>query len=163
MNNRQGSIWVVLVVVAICFQGLFIAGDRNESPGRVVADFTDAYYRYDASMADYMANGGVSDDNVNLVDSWIDTGTENAHERGFDLSMLKSKIYDVRTYTSDQTADSAKVRITAERRTSINPVFFVVGKLFHLGETHELDAEVDVVKENGHWRVIGKPFQLASL
>jgi hypothetical protein len=52
--------------------------------------------------------------------------------------------------------DFATVRITGKTRTAINPVFMVIGKLFHLGEYHPVDLTLDMVKEKGKWRVCGE-------
>lgn len=163
MNSKQGTVWIVLIVVAVSLQAVMVAADRCQTPGSVVSAFTDAYFRYDARMADYMANEGVTEENIDVVDNYIYQGTLTAEQRGFDLGMLKSKIFDVRTYTSDKTEEGAKVRITAKRRTHINPAFFIVGKLFHLGETQDLDTEIEVVKKDGQWKVAGQPFQLAAM
>jgi hypothetical protein len=59
--------------------------------------------------------------------------------------------------------NSATVRITGERLRSINPVYAIVGRLFFLIESHEIDETLTLVKEEGRWKVCGKPFSLSEI
>jgi hypothetical protein len=42
----------------------------------------------------------------------------------------------------------------------INPVFTIIGKLFFIGETYEVDETLNIIKEDGKWKVCGRAFLL---
>jgi hypothetical protein len=43
---------------------------------------------------------------------------------------------------------------------SINPVYGLVSKVFSLGESHEVEETLNVVKEADGWKVCGEPYAL---
>jgi len=83
-----------------------------------------------------------------------------ARDRGFDKIYLKSKLYYVMTHTTYLGDSEATVSISAKKRTAINPVFALITKLFHIGETHPFDEIIEIVKEDGRWKVCGSPLSL---
>jgi hypothetical protein len=58
--------------------------------------------------------------------------------------------------------NTAEVQITGERRRSSNPVFGAVAKIFLLGDTHKVEGNLTVVKEDDGWKVCGQPFSLTE-
>ena len=46
-------------------------------------------------------------------------------------------------------------------RTCIHPVFAYVASLFRLGQTHEFEETLELIKEDGKWKVCGTPYGLA--
>jgi len=73
---------------------------------------------------------------------------------------MKHKLYDIETETLSKKDNEAQVRITGKIRRSINPVYTIVAKLFDIGETHEVDEIINVIKEDGKWKVCGSLFSL---
>ena len=58
--------------------------------------------------------------------------------------------------------NTAQIQITGERRRSPNPVFGAVAKIFCLGDTHQVEETLTVVKEDDGWKVCGQPFSLTE-
>jgi hypothetical protein len=76
---------------------------------------------------------------------------------------MKNKLYHIETRTLSKSDNEAQIRITGKRKISINPVYVIVAKLFNLSETYEVDATVDVVREDGKWKVCGNLFSLPAI
>jgi hypothetical protein len=55
---------------------------------------------------------------------------------------------------------TAKIHLTGKSRVCINPAFMLVGKLFQIGRDHIVDETIELVKEDGRWRVCGGSFEL---
>ena len=73
---------------------------------------------------------------------------------------MKSKLYSVHTDIIAKSETEAQVRITAVRKRNINPVYTIVGKLFFIGKTYEVDEIINVIKEDGQWKICGQAFAL---
>jgi hypothetical protein len=76
---------------------------------------------------------------------------------------MRNQLSHISTELKMTDENNAEVRITGERLRSINPVFALIGRLFFLIETHEVDETLSLVKEDGRWKVCGKPFSLAEI
>ena len=60
-------------------------------------------------------------------------------------------------------SEHAEVRLHAKRRTSINPIFALIGKFFLIGETHVVDETIPVVKKDGRWKICETLFSLSKV
>ena len=76
---------------------------------------------------------------------------------------MRNQLAHVSTEIVMSEESKASVRITGERLRSINPVFALIGRLFFLIESHEVDETLTLVKEEGKWKVCGKPFSLSEI
>ena len=74
---------------------------------------------------------------------------------------MKSTLYAVHTHIIAESETEAQVRITARRKRNINPIYTIVAKLFFIGETYEVDEILNVVKEDGQWKICGHAFSLS--
>jgi len=59
-----------------------------------------------------------------------------------------------------QDGESATIQVKGKRRTQINPVYAYVAKLFGLGQTHTFEETLELIKEDGSWKVCGNPYGL---
>ena len=100
-------------------------------------------------MANYLCEESRTVDDVDTVAQYIYGMTQQAKKRGFDKPYLKSKLYNVMTHTTYSGDSEATVSISAKRRTAINPVYALVTKLFHIGETRPFDETLNIVKQDG--------------
>ena len=97
-----------------------------------------------------------------MVGDYINRVADEARASGFDLSYMRSKLIDLETNTRMVDDNTAEVHITAERERAINPIYALVGRLFFLIETQPVDATLEVIKEEGRWKVCGQPFSLPA-
>ena len=73
---------------------------------------------------------------------------------------MKNRLYHIQTQTISKKENEAQIRITGKIRVSINPVYAIVANLFNIGATHEVDDIINVIKEDGKWKVCGNLFSL---
>ncbi|MCG6892370.1 MAG: hypothetical protein LJE65_02090 [Desulfobacteraceae bacterium] len=159
-QNSRSTALALTILLAVFLQVLFVWLDGRETPNRVAVSFAKAYFKLDASMSRFLCSDLESADDVDVVDNYIHRTVNEAQQQGFDASWAKCMLYDIETHTLSQDPDSASIRLTAKRRKSINPVFTVVAKLFHIGETHTVDETIELTKEDGSWKVCSPAFQL---
>lgn len=151
---------LVVICIGIIVQLLLIPLDCINTPYKTAVAFTEAYLKIDPSMANYLCEDSKTVDDIDTVGQYIYGMTKQAKGRGFDKRYLKNKLYHVVTHTTYLGDSEATVSISAERRTAINPVFALIAKLFHIGETHPFHETIEIVKENGRWKVCGSPLSL---
>jgi hypothetical protein len=94
------------------------------------------------------------------VGDYLSRVADDARVVGFDLDYMRSRLYSVHTEIISQSDTEAEVRIHAERKRNINPIFTIVGRLFSIGETYSVDETLKLVKEDGRWKVCGRAYSL---
>ncbi len=149
---------IIVLIVGSFVQVLFSFADGRETPSRAVAEFSKAYFKVDQSMAARICTERLTSGDVDLVDEYIYMTAQKAKNLGFTTDFMKYKLYNIEIETLYQSDANAQVRITGKRRVAINPVYPIVTKLFNLGETYEVDETINVVKEDGKWKVCGNFF-----
>ena len=159
----QGSKFMTIisvVIIGIILQIFLGLADSKDTPTRTVTEFAKAYYNLDPSMGDYLCNA-FGDADVNLVQTFINSRADQARTLGFIPNYMRMWLYAAHTRIVSLSDDEAVVHFTAKGRRNITPIFTIVGRLFQLGETHEIDATINVIKENGKWKVCGQAFALS--
>ncbi|MBE9544611.1 MAG: hypothetical protein IMF02_08975 [Proteobacteria bacterium] len=149
-----------VIIVAFILQIVLIGADRHETPGTVAVDFSKAYFKLDADMADLLCSEMTEDDDVDVVDDYLNRVEVEARAEGFDPSWRKMALAHIELETEMVDENTAEIQITCERRRSINPVFGAVAKIFFLGDTYKVEETLTVVKEDDGWKVCGRPFSL---
>ncbi|MGD9973162.1 MAG: hypothetical protein AB7S77_08895 [Desulfatirhabdiaceae bacterium] len=152
MTRETSSALTLILMLTVFLQIVFIFADTRDAPDKAVRQFTSMYYKLDPAMTSLMCENLISDDE-NVVENYIQKAGIEASERGFDISYLKLQLYNVRTHIIKCDDTSAMIRITGEMKRGINPLFSYVGKLFFIGKTYPLDQTVNVIRENGKWKV----------
>jgi hypothetical protein len=160
-NSKYGPL-VVVICLGIVLQVILVFASCSSSPYDTAVAFTKAYFKLDPSMADYLCEESKTVDDLDVVAGYIHRAASAAKARGFDTGYVKSQLYNVITETTYISDTEAKVKISASRRTAINPVFAWVAKLFHIGGTYPFEATIDVIKEDGTWKVCGDPMAMAQ-
>jgi len=156
-DNRITGV-VLVVFFGIILQLLLGMADQRSTPGKTAVQFTKAYFSFDASMSEYICQELMEED---VVDKYIKQGAQDAQDLGFKLNYMRSMLYYIKTDIVSREETEAKIRITCERKRMINPVFTIIGKLFFIGETYEVDETLNVVKEDDKWKVCGQAFSLS--
>ena len=155
--NKVAAIILVLIVGSFVQVSFFFA-DNRETPGRAVAEFSKAYFKIDQSMAARICTERLTSGDVDLVDKYVFMTAQKAKDLGFNIDFMRNKLYDIEIETMSQSDTKAKIQIPGKRRVAINPVYPFVTKLFNLGATYEVDETINVVKEDGKWKVCGNFF-----
>ena len=155
-DNRITGV-VLVVFFGIILQLLLGMADARSTPGKTAVEFTKAYFSLDTSMSEYLCKELMEED---VVDKHINQVAQDAQVLGFKLNYMRSMLYHIETDIISEDESEAKIRITCERKRMINPVFTIIGKLFFIGETYEVDETLNIIKEDGKWKVCGRAFSL---
>lgn len=163
-NNRSIiSMVATVVIIGFILQVVFIYADKIDSPHKAAVEFSKAYFLLDkATMNKRLCNAQKTIDEVNIIDKYIQQTANEARQMGFELKYMKNSIYHIKTHTIPLGDAKAEVMLTCKKRRDINPFFTIVAKIFQIGETHEIDAMIPVIKEDETWKVCGKVFALPA-
>ncbi len=159
-DNKLISLALVILIGIIVQVGLFQL-DNRETPAKTAVKFTKAYFKLDKSMSKYLCKELAKEDGA-IADEFINREADKAIELGFNLQYMRSALYSI--HTEVETVDGSKVtvRISAHRKRYINPIYTMIGNLFLIGETYDVDETINLIKEDGKWKVCGKVFDLSS-
>ena len=149
-----------VIIVAFILQVVLIAADHHESPGKAAVEFSKAYFKLNTAMEQRLCGEMTEDEQSDVVKGYLYRMADQAKAEGFDVSWMKMVLSHIETETQMVDENMAEVRITCSRRRAINPVFAMVSKIFCLGETHEVEEILTLVKEDDRWKVCGEPFAL---
>ena len=148
-----------VIVLGLVVQAMMIGLYVIPAPYKTAVAFAKAYHKLDASMETYICKDSrFDDDDVNVTAQYINESSQAAKSRGFQKKYLKSQLYNIETHTTYTSATEATVTISAIRRTAINPLFALVTKLFCIGGSYPIEGTIDVVKEDGCWKVCANSF-----
>jgi len=148
----------MVIALGIILQIILIIADNGNSPDKVALAFTKAYFSLDKKgMAENICSELTKETDV--IDQYIQRVEKESKDTGFKL-YAKSLIYHTKTHFISVNDTQARVEISGERRYSINPVYTFVAMMFMMGDTYHFDETIDLVNENGQWKVCGNPFSL---
>jgi hypothetical protein len=156
----KGAGIILVLIIGLLVQLLFSVADAIDTPSKAVVQFSKAYFNLDKSMAKKICKERLASEDVDVIDQYIYLSAKEAKERGFGINFMKNKLYHIETETLSKKENEAQIRITGKIRVSINPVYPIVANLFNIGATHEVDEIINVIKEDGKWKVCGSLFSL---
>lgn len=152
MKKRFTLIWTVLLI-GWGFTGS-LAWAQETSPMSVAENFVKAYFMLDSSMAGYLSEDARTDeDGRDTVELYLRIRETQARSRGYDPSYLRMFPILTKTEILDMDDSSATVKLDLIMIRNINPLYRAVGYVFRLLREHEFQAVVDLVKENGEWKI----------
>ena len=155
-DNRITGV-VLVIFFGIILQLLLGMADARSTPGKTAVEFTKAYFSLNTSMSGYVCKELMEED---VVDKYIRQVAQESQDLGFSLNYMRGMLYHVKTDIISEDESQVKIRITCERKRMINPVFTIIGKLFFIGETYEVDETLNIIKEDGKWKICGRAFSL---
>jgi hypothetical protein len=151
--------FAIVIGIAIILQLALIAIDCQQTPGSVARNFTEAYYALNPDMQDYLCANLVE---KGVVDQYLFQRGQQASSRGFSTNYMRQAFTELHVNAVEHSDTAMTFHVHGTTRTCINRPFMIVGKLFGLGRDFPVDGHIDVVKENGRWRVCGNPFGIDS-
>lgn len=160
-KKGKQSAWILVLVLGVSLQLLLIFGDCKQTATGTAVDFSKAFFALDTTMEKYVCGDLIGEDGDSAVTDYLQAMDSEARERGFGKGMVRKMIYHVKTDTLSQDDESATIHIHGVHRTCIHPVFTFVAKLFQLGHKGEFEETLNLVKEDGQWKICGSPFGLS--
>ena len=159
LSGKNVMIVGFVVVVFVILQGILISIGKVDHPADAAIDFAKAYFMLDGkSMSKLLCSEIAEDEEADIVNTYVNSVADKGRSLGFEQNYMRSQLSHISTETQMTDENNATVRITGERLRSINPAFALIGKLFFLIESHKVDKTLSLVKEDGDWKVCGKPF-----
>ena len=152
-----------VIVIAFILQVVLVIADKQETPAKAAIAFSRAYFKLDRAMGDYLCNQISEEAEGDVVDEYLNRTSEEAKAMGFDLNYMKKALSHVETAIEMEDENTAKVKITADRKRYLNPLFGIIAQLFFLTESGGIEETLTLVKEDGQWRICGAPFELVEL
>jgi hypothetical protein len=159
-QNKSLLLFIPVFLIAFALQGALIMLDCKQSATQTAVAFSKAYFMADPAMADLVCEEVLGEEDETSVELYIHKVATEAQQRGVPVGYIRHQLEHVHTETIHQDEASAEIHLNAKKRVCINPVFAWVAKLFFLGETHEVEAVLHLVKEGGQWKVCGAPYEL---
>ncbi len=153
MMKRVATLAAV-VFLGVVVQIALVIADTQDSPYKAVAEFSTAYFKIDPAMSNRLCNEIMESNHINPVEDYVWSKKEEARLRGFNLGYLKSKLAHVVVNIEQKDNNSATAELKATRKFPI--------RSFFTGETYEVHEELELIKEDGKWKVCGNPFGLVS-
>lgn len=148
----------IVVAIGILLQILLIVADDTNTPEKAALAFTKAYFSLNASDMNKQLCKELTED-TNVVDQFIQRVEKETKDTGFKL-YEKSIVYHVHTHVMSINDSEAQVKISGKKRHSINPVYTLVAIIFQIGEAYPFEETIDLVNEEGQWKVCGNVFSL---
>ena len=159
MDRFRNLIPLVLVIMlGVLVQVVLVAAQTKEAPADAAVEFTKAFYKMSPSVADRMC-GDLLEDEDQISDVFYEAVAE-ARKRGFSSSYPKMQLFNVHAMVLAEDDSSAQVELNCSMKRAIHPAFAYFLKMWNMGETYHLDEVVDLVKEDGRWKVCGYNYAL---
>jgi hypothetical protein len=162
MSQDSKVALLTVIMIGTLVQIILTAGDTRETPYNAAIAFSKSYFGLCPDLALRMVNNGADEDEVNVADTYLHNRALEAASRGYHISRLSKMLYNIHTRTIARDSSTATVHISGTTRISINPLFGFVGKLFFLTSPADIEETLELVKEDGKWKVSGRPFELAD-
>lgn len=151
-----------IIMLGLILQVVLAVVDRRDSPEKAALEFAESYFWLDPAMSNRLCKDLARDAENDAVQNYLQRIGQEALSLGYEVNYMKQGLYHIDLKTTLKDANSASVAIKGERRRTINPVFGLVARWFFVGETHPVETTLDLVKEEGAWKVCGKPFRLVE-
>jgi hypothetical protein len=162
MSQDSKVALITVVVIGFLLQIILAAADTRETPYGATIAFSKAYFGLCPDLAQTMANNGINTDEVDVADAYLYSKSVEAANRGYPLKRFRKMFYNIHTKTVAQDASTATVHISGTTRIAVNPLYGFVAKLFFLTSPTDVEETINLVKEDGKWKVAGQPFALAD-
>ena len=161
MGRKDLLLLAAVILTGVVLQLLFIAVDGKDTPGRAAAAFTKACYALDESALNQLCTAKRPDDADHLAD-YLNGVDKEAAELGFNRNYMRMQLTNIRTDTISRDDTTARVKVSAGMKRCIHPVFTIVARLFRIGKTYQLEQTVNLVKEDGTWKVCNRPIDISG-
>jgi hypothetical protein len=150
-----------ILMLALILQVVLAVADQRDTPEKAAVEFAEAYHWLDPSMADRLcstlARGKTA---AAVVEGYLQRTRDEARALGYEFDYMKQGIYHVQTRVTATGENTVEIRLSGDRRRTINPVYGLVARWFAVGEVHPVDETLTLVREGDSWKVCGKPFHL---
>jgi hypothetical protein len=159
MDRFRNLIPLALVVfLGILVQVVLVAAETKDAPGRAAVAFTKAFYSMSPGVTQYMCSDLMAEED--LVDGRFYEAAAEARTKGFSEAYPRMQLFHVQAVVLAQDEAAAQVKLTCTMKRAIHPAFAYFLKMWNMGATYHLDEVVDLIHEDGRWKVCGYDYAL---
>ncbi len=159
MDRFRNVIPLTLVVLlGVLVQVGLLAVETKETPTRAAVAFTEAFYKLSPGVADHLCRDLLEEDN-RIEERFYQAATE-ARRKGFSDAYPRMQLFHLEAVVLAEDETSAQVKLEASMKRAIHPAFAYFLRMWNMGATYHLDEVVDMVKEEGRWKVCGYDYAL---
>lgn len=159
-GNKLTAILCV-VLVGVVLQVVLSCIPEKDSATRTAREFTKAYFMLDPDMSEWLCKDLAENEEADPVDDYLYKMSQEAIKEGYKPSFKRSILYHLEIEEVSRDETSVKMNITAVRKRCINHVYALVAKFFFLGNSYPVEETIELIKEDGKWKVCGAPFGLS--
>ena len=149
---------VLVVLLGVMVQVVFVAAQSKDTPARAAVEFTKAFYKLSPDVKERMCSDLLEDEA--LIDDVFYAAVTEAKSKGFSASYPRMQLFHVQAAVLAQDEASAQVELSCSMKRAIHPAFAFFLKMMNMGETYHLDEVVDLVNEDGKWKVCGYEYAM---
>ena len=162
---KQKMLWAfgLVVILFLGLQALMVFADSCEGASETALNFTKAYFGLDPDMANMVCQEVKESAEADPVATFMNQVALEAENLGHSFNYMRSQLTKYHLETIAQDDKSATIHISGKRKRSIHPIFTYVGRLFFLGETYDFEKTLNLVKEEGEWKVCDDLFNATDV
>jgi len=149
-----------VIIIALILQVVLVLAGQQDTPGHAAVEFSRAYFMLDRAMAERLCSKTAENEGMDVVSDYLRRTAAAARSEGFEPSWKKMALSHIEIKTQMVDDHTARVHLSAHRRRSPNIIFGALAKVFFLSDSYPVDETLTVVKEDGRWKVCGRPFSL---
>ena len=98
LSGKNLTIVGFVVVVFVILQGILISIGKVDSPATAAVDFAKAYFMLDgASMSERLCSEIVEDEELNIVNTYLNSVADRARELGFSKNYMRNQLSHIST------------------------------------------------------------------
>lgn len=149
---------VLVVLLGVLVQVVLVTAQTKETPVKAAVEFTKAFYKLSPSVTERMCGDLLEEEDI--VDGLFHEAEADAQARGFSAAYPRMELFHLQAAVLAQDEASAQVQLTCSIKRAIHPAFAYFIKIMNIGETYHLDEVVDLVNEDGVWKVCGYEYAM---
>jgi hypothetical protein len=151
----KSAISIALVILlGIALQVVFVFAEGKDTPNKAAVEFAEAYFKFDPAMKDMLCSELAYNQEQDYVGMYIYDGLKRAKDLGYSLNYIKTGLKDIATNTLELGENSATIELKAKSTYAL--------RTFFTGDKFEVHHNLELVKEDGKWKVCGNPFFMAG-
>ena len=159
MDRFRNVIPLTLVVLlGILVQVGLLAFDTKETPTRAAVKFTEDFYKLSPAVADHLCSDLLQEES--RIEQRFYQAAAEARAKGFSEAYPRMQLFHLEALVLAEDETSAQVKLQASMKRAIHPAFAYFLRMWNMGATYHLDEVVDMVKEDGQWKVCGYDYAL---
>jgi hypothetical protein len=147
----KSAISIALVILlGIALQVVFVFAEGKDTPNKAAVEFAEAYFKFDPAMKDMLCSELADNQEQDYVGMYIYEGFKRAKDLGYSVNYIKTGLKDIATNTLELNENSAIIELKAKSKYAL--------RTFFTGDNFEVHHNLEMVKEDGKWKVCGNPF-----